>query len=158
MDEASQNLLLIAVIVLALLCTLGAMVFSVGRPGEISPEGGEAEPVADNADNPQTDDRADFTSAPAPAPAPGDSALSPLGVVCMIAGVLVLFWAFSADVSVSVAPVYVPYGGMMGGGEVSNVSLLSQRSMIFDGGVGLVILGAIFLCAGIILNEVRRRP
>jgi len=43
-----------------------------------------------------------------------------------------------------------PFGGL------ANIDAIGMRGMVFDLGIGLIVVGAVLFCSGRVVNELRR--
>jgi len=76
-----------------------------------------------------------------------------VGVLMLVAGAVLIGWAFNFDVSFAAhSSLLTPLAGAASDpdGAVVNLDLVSQRNMIFDGGAVLVAAGWLTIIATVI--------
>lgn len=71
------------------------------------------------------------------------SAMTPIGALIAVAGLAIALWALNLKIDA--------YGD-----GIANIDAIGGRGMLFTAGVGLVVIGAVMVCCGRVLTEVRR--
>ena len=83
--------------------------------------------------------------------------ISTFGRCLLVAGALFSGGSFTMRTTVSTSmPSGLDYGTSTPS-EVSNLGLLHLRALVMDAGIGMAIVGAIFVAAGMIVAELRDR-
>jgi hypothetical protein len=87
----------------------------------------------------------------------GSLPISTFGRCLLVAGALVSGGSFTMRTTVSTSMRSgLDYGASMPS-EISNLGLLHLRALVMDAGIGMAIVGAIFVAAGMIVAELRDR-